>query len=366
MLSSALARLLLAGFLVVAPGAEAQPADRGRAGSAPAAGRPGTPAARTVLTVGPGRQHATVAAAIAASRDGDVVAIDAGTYTNDFATINTRITLQGVGGMARLVATVPPPNGKGILVTNTDITIDRLEFSGATVPDNNGAGIRYQAGHLTILNSHFHRNQNGILANPDAAGSITIRNSEFGHNGFGDGYTHNLYVGTVAALTIDNSYFHDALVGHEIKSRALSTTITNSRIAQGPEGTGSYSIDLPNGGRAVLTGNVIQQGPRSRNPVIVAFGAEGNLHPNTSLEMTGNTVLNDLARPSARLLWNATAATARLSRNAVFGLFPEQYGRGPVSVSGMTVLATAPALDTSPPWVSPPAGARRPAPRPPP
>jgi pectin methylesterase-like acyl-CoA thioesterase len=51
----------------------------------------------STLTVGQGKQFATIAAAIAASRDGDLVAIDAGTYTNDFATITTKITLQGVG-----------------------------------------------------------------------------------------------------------------------------------------------------------------------------------------------------------------------------------------------------------------------------
>jgi Ca2+-binding RTX toxin-like protein len=323
------------------------------------------------LTVGAGKQFTTVAAAIAASRDGDVVAIDAGTYTNDFATINTKITLQGVGGMVKMVATVPPPNGKGILVTNTDITIDRLEFSGTTVPDGNGAGIRYQAGHLTVTNSFFHDNQNGILANPNATGSLTIRNSEFSHNGAGDGYTHNLYVGAIGQLTIDNSYFHDAVVGHEIKSRALNTTITNSRIAEGPQGTGSYSIDLPNGGHAVLTGNVIQQGALSGNPVIVAFGQEGGVHPGSSLEMTGNTVLNDLASSSARMVWNATPTAATLSNNSVFGLSAGQYVNGPATVTGMNVLSVEPALDTSSPWAAvaplpapPPAPAPAPLPVP--
>ena len=69
----------------------------------------------------------------------------------------------------------------------------------------------------------------------------------------------------IANLTINNSYFHDASVGHEIKSRALNTTITNSRIYD-LNGTASYSIDLPNGGNAVIQNNVIQQGPSSHNP----------------------------------------------------------------------------------------------------
>src|SRR4051812_36912724 len=181
------------------------------------------------LTVGAGKQFGTLASAVAASHDGDVIDVQAGTYTNDFATINTKITIEGVGGMVKLVATQPIPNGKAILVTNTDVTLDHIEFTGATVADGNGAGIRYQGGALTIKNSYFHDNQDGLLAASVAGGTISISNSEFAHNGAGDGLTHNLYVNEIAKLTIDNSYFHDAVVGHEIKSRADMTVITNSR-----------------------------------------------------------------------------------------------------------------------------------------
>ena len=72
------------------------------------------------LTIAKGRSAfaiSTISAAVAASHDGDVIAVQAGTYANDFATISTDITLHGVGGMANFVATVAPPNGKGILVT---------------------------------------------------------------------------------------------------------------------------------------------------------------------------------------------------------------------------------------------------------
>ncbi|HEY0205462.1 MAG TPA: hypothetical protein VGC15_15060, partial [Acetobacteraceae bacterium] len=62
----------------------------------------------TILTVGAGQQFSTISAAVAASQDGDTVQVQAGTYVNDFATVNTKITIQGVGGMAHLVATVAP------------------------------------------------------------------------------------------------------------------------------------------------------------------------------------------------------------------------------------------------------------------
>ncbi|HEY0206490.1 MAG TPA: right-handed parallel beta-helix repeat-containing protein, partial [Acetobacteraceae bacterium] len=111
-----------------------------------------------ILTVGAGMQFSTIGNAVRASSDGDTVQVQAGTYVNDFATVNTKITIQGVGGMAHLVATVAPPDGKAILTTNTDVTLDHLEFSGAAVPDQNGAGVRYQGGNLTVTNSYFHDN----------------------------------------------------------------------------------------------------------------------------------------------------------------------------------------------------------------
>ena len=219
----------------------------------------------TAFTVGAGLQFQTVAAAVAASHDGDTIYVKAGTYTNDGATINTKISIVGVGGLAHFVSTTPPANGKAIFVTNTDVTFDHVELSGTTVPDHNGAGIRYQAGHLTITNSYFHDNQDGILGAASSGGTVDIEASEFAHNGAGDGFSHNIYIGAIASLTITNSYIHDAVVGHEIKSRAATTVITNNRIFDN-SGTASYSIDLPNGGAGVVRGNIIQQSANSQNP----------------------------------------------------------------------------------------------------
>jgi hypothetical protein len=58
------------------------------------------PAHAATLTVGPGKQFATVSAAVAASRDGDVVAVSAGTYPNDYPVVTHKITIVGVGGLA--------------------------------------------------------------------------------------------------------------------------------------------------------------------------------------------------------------------------------------------------------------------------
>jgi hypothetical protein len=279
--------------------------------------------------------------------------VEAGTYTNDFATINTAITIEGVGGMVHLVATVAPPDGKAILTTNTDCTLDSIEFSGAVVPDGNGAGIRYQGGNLVIDNCYFHGNQEGLLAASDPTGTITINNSEFAGNGSGTGYTHNLYVNEIQTLTINNSYFHDAVVGHEIKSRAATTIIENSRIAEGTNGTGSYDIDLPNGGTAIIRNNVIEKGPNSQNSNMIAFGEEG-AYTGSALTVTGNTAINDHGGGTT-MVWNDTGTPAVISGNTAYGLTSGQIVNGPAASGDNTLLALSlePAFDTSHPFLSP-------------
>jgi len=299
------------------------------------------------LTVGTGQQYSTIKAAVAASSDGDVIQVQAGTYTNEFIEINTKITLQGVGGMVKLEGTEWSTNDKGLLVTNTDVTIDHFEFTGASSSSANGAGIRYQGGNLVVTNSYFHDNQNGILAASDPNGTITVQNSEFAHNGSGDGYTHNIYVNDVAKLSISDSFFHDAVEGHEIKSRAEVTEIVNNRIYDN-DGSASYSIDVPNGGQTLISGNIIQQGPNSANPNIVAYGAEGSLHGNSSLTMTGNVIVNDMPGRGAMLL-NPNGVPASFQGNQVYGVNQLISGEG-VSESGTTYLQSAPGLDQSSPF----------------
>ena len=310
----------------------------------------------SVLTVGSGQQYATLASAVAASHDGDTIYVAAGTYLNDFAVINTKVSIIAVGGMANFVfdGSVPILNQKAIFVTRTDITLDHIEFSGAAVPDGNGAGIRYEGGKLTINNCYFHNNENGILAAAVAGGTITIDHTEFAANGKGDGYTHNVYVGQIGTLTISNSYIHDAVVGHEIKSRADNTIILNNRIVDG-NGTASYSIDLPNGGAVTIQNNLIQQGPNSQNARIISYAAEtATPYANSSLLISGNTIINQKISPSVLGLFNNTAIVAQLTGNHFFGLTTTQIAAGPNSQSGTDMLSTLPAIDTSHPWTPSP------------
>jgi hypothetical protein len=301
----------------------------------------------TNLTVGAGQQFSTLKAAIAASTDGDVLLIQPGTYLNDFATINTAITLKGVGGMVHMKAEASPSDGKAIFTVNDNVTFENFEFSGVAVPDRNGAGIRHQGGDLTVLNSYFHDNQTGILTNNGTDLTVTIRNSEFANNGIGDGYTHNIYANRIGKLDISGSYFHGTDMGHQIKSRAAETVVTDTVVAD-LDSTGSYSIDLPNGGKATLTGNVVQQGANSDNNVMVSFGVEGNLHGGSSLTMQDNTVINDM--PSGNMVWNTTGISASISGTDAWGLTESQLADGLANAVDTAILSARPTVDGSSPW----------------
>jgi hypothetical protein len=308
----------------------------------------------TILTVGSGQQFATLAGAVAASHDGDTIYVKAGTYTNDFAIINTDISIIGVGGMAHFVATVAPPNGKAIFVTNGDVTLDHLEFSGAAVSAKNGAGVKVQMGNVTITDSYFHDNQDGMLVSPHAGGHLTINRSEFNHNGAGDGFSHNIYVNAIDYFEVTNSYFHNAVVGHEIKSRALATTVIGNRIADG-NSTASYSIDLPNGGNATIENNLIQQGPNSQNPTIIRYGEETTTeYPGSALLVQGNTIINQLTSKLPTGVKNDSPIVADIDHNHFYGLTSGQIAIGPNVQSGNDTLASLPAIPTSHPWIASP------------
>ena len=310
-----------------------------------------------IITVLPGQ---SIEDAVAAASPGDTVDVQAGIYTNDFVSIFKNLTLQAIGGPVQMVATVDPPNGKAIIDeggAGISVTINGFDISGAVVPDGNGAAIRYEGGSLTLNDDYFHDNQEGMLAAKDPNGTITINNSEFAFNGAGDGFTHNLYVDDIALLTITDSYFHDVNMpnlppdndaGHEIKSRAENTVITGSRIFDNLSGA-SYSIDLPNGGNATITNNVIEQGPNTQNPSIIAYGEEGKLHAGTSVLIADNTIVNDDASGSAHLLFtNGTPTALPFQNNQVWNLDAAQLAG--VAASGTAFFTTEPTLNTASTW----------------
>jgi hypothetical protein len=277
------------------------------------------------LQVGPTRSLLRPSAAAAIAQDGDVIEIDAAEYLNDIVVWGrNNLTLRGVGGArAYMHATNLIPfngtdagNGKGIWVTTGQNTsVENIEFSGSRVADQNGAGIRADGPGLAVCNGYFHNNENGILG---GAGIVLIEYSEFGHNGFGDGQSHNMYIdGATTRFTLRYSYSHHAHIGHNVKSRAQQNDILYNRIMDEADGDSSYAIDLPNGGLSYIVGNLLQQGPNTDNSTILTYGAEGLSNANKTLYVVNNTFVNDLG--SGTFVSIAGGSTATVQNNLYVG-----------------------------------------------
>jgi MYXO-CTERM domain-containing protein len=288
-------------------------------------------ASAATLEVGPGKTYAAPCAAIAAANDGDTITVDAqGTYVGDVCGIaKNGLTLKGVNGRPKIDAGGKIAQSKGIYaVSGNDLTIENLELFGAhsangcCPSDQNGAAIRAQGTNITVRGSYLHDNDNGFLngSATDGVGNVTIENCEFAHNGFGDGFSHNVYVNHVAKLVFRFNYSHDVAEGHLLKTRADTSVIAYNRLT-GEGGTDSYEVDIPNGGIAYVIGNLIQQPKTTHNPNIIAFAEEGP-HGNGTpdhLYVVNNTIVNDLGSGTFVLVDGKVSTPAVVQNNAFVG-----------------------------------------------
>ena len=247
-----------------------------------------------IIQVGPLREIRNLSVAAKVAKDGDTIEVDAGDYRGDVAVwTQNELTLRAVGGRVRLLAEGMAAEGKAIwVVRGGAITIKGFDFEGARVKDRNGAGIRLEKGLLKIVDCRFIENENGILTGGHAASTLDIVNSEFGNNGAGDGQSHNLYVGAIARLSVQGSYFHHAKVGHLLKSRAAINDIRYNRLTDEIGGRASYELEFPNGGIAYVVGNIIQQSSSTENPHLISFGAENYRWPKNEIYLVNNTLVD--------------------------------------------------------------------------
>jgi len=183
--------------------------------------------------------------------------------------------------------------GKAALVLRgTGAEIRGLTFTGITVPDGNGAGIRLEQGAPNVAHTRFENSQQGILTADDPASRIYITRSTFSGLGTCEnsaGCAHSLYVGNYGSLTVRESRFERGTGGHYLKARATEAVIEGNSFDDANGRTTNYMIDLPAGSRGRIADNWFVQGRDKENySAFIALGAEQVLHASDGLEVANN------------------------------------------------------------------------------
>lgn len=256
--------------------------------------------ARPDLRVGPDEKVRTLAEAARLARDGWLIEVVAGEYRADVASWRRDgLRLRAVGGRVRLIADGAHADGKGLFVVNgRGVEIEGFDFSGASVPDRNGAGIRFESGSLQLRGCSFDDCEMGLLTSNDGNARLVVEDCDFSRPRPANGFTHLLYAGRIAHLEVRGCHFHDGHRGHLLKSRAALSRIEYNRFVSG---RASYELEFPNGGRVRVIGNLIEQTRDSENPLMLSYGVEGFGWPRNELDLAHNSWIDRLGGPPLRI-----------------------------------------------------------------
>ncbi|MBD58794.1 MAG: hypothetical protein CL808_01545 [Citromicrobium sp.] len=275
------------------------------------------------------RGYSTLQGAVDAIGSGEgSIAIQPGTYR--------QCAVQQAGRVAFL-ATEPGEveftgtacEGKAALVLRgAEASVSGIIFSRIAVPDGNGAGIRLEAGNLTVANSWFRDSQQGILTSHDEMIRLVVDRSTFTRLGTCEnsaGCAHSIYTGAIGHFRVTRSRFEQGTGGHYVKSRAAMVEIAASSFDDSDGRATNYMIDLPAGARGQITNNWFVQGRDKENySAFIAVGAEEQLHSSDGLTIAGNDArfVPSLTRQSA-FVADWTGAQLRITDNRLAsGLSP--------------------------------------------
>lgn len=268
---------------------------------------PGPAGAQKLVSSAPALEQAVAKAA-----RGETIVIAAGRYNLGDLKIPRDLNLTGRG---KVIFFSSKPVAKGLLnpLPGASIRVENITFSSAASPDENGAGIRHDGDNLTIVNCIFEENENGILATGSKNGRVRIRGSSFLRNGYGDGYSHGIYVVRAAALEISDSNFTGTKIGHHVKSLAARTRLTNSTFDDA-DGHTSYAVDVSKGGDVLIADNIIIQAVDADNSTIINYDLSRGGKA-ISLAIINNRITN--RHRNGQLLRNATTLSPRISGNDI-------------------------------------------------
>jgi parallel beta helix pectate lyase-like protein len=276
------------------------------------------------ICVGSGQAFATLSAALAVAREGDVIEIVAATYHETARITAKNVTLRGILGRPHFdCAGLRPAGDKACLLLAGDgITLENLEISGGVIAEElgaNGACIRNEPNKsFTLKRILCHGSQDGVLSD---GGNIVIENSEFYDNGW-TGLTHNIYLGGNCSVTVRGSIFRDARIGHEFKSRCAEADISDSTFRSTK---GSRNLDISDGGAVTLYRSTLVKTPGAENYEIIGFAPESCAHPG-DMVLKEVRIVNSQPQATIRNYDKCTGHPIILEGVTVEGIAPKQMG----------------------------------------
>lgn len=190
----------------------------------------------------------------------------------------------------------PPPvldtdgYGDGVLYYQTglfatgsfDATFRRLIFRGFKRQDGwgNYAAIRLgqtmggvpMQGVVTLEDCEISGCDNGLMGGSPGQ-KVVLRRCYIHDNGSESGRVHNIYIGYVDELWVEDLLSTRCEIGHLLKSRAARTTIRNTRLIGGG-GTESACLDVPNAGVLDIEGLIAEKSPGSDAEWLIHYSGE--------------------------------------------------------------------------------------------
>jgi hypothetical protein len=287
-------------------------------------------------------------------RDGQTIRIlknSYGGWREGLAIKANNVTILGDPGAALYGAVV---DGVGLIVGyGNDLKVENLEIFNVR-GDGSASAIRLLGKNFEGRNLHIHHCDMGLLSAGDN-GVVTLQDVLISDCGGSGGQAHNIYVSANAHGTASQFIFRRSQSlraveqGHLLKSRSLATTIENSLLAM-LDANSSRCIDISDGGKVIITNNVIQQGPNSDNDDIIGIALElsgehlpigWSRHHSTTIE--NNIVISDVVGPPVGLIHTRSPSPVTLKSNEIviagstarFSLgYPDSNDRAGISDGG--------------------------------
>ncbi|MHA6318290.1 calcium-binding protein [Altererythrobacter sp. CAU 1778] len=270
--------------------------------------------------------------------------------------VTIRVT-PGATGRANFFAATDFAKGLFFVAEGASATFEGIGFYNTDddptgSASSNEAGIRFEGVNLTVIDSYFENNKNGILGtSPGSSATLTVRASFFIDNGTDSGQEHAIYFQGLS-VDVEDSEFSGFGDGHAIKTVVNSTRVVDNIISDGGYGYSNHPVNLEGGGSLIATGNTITKSSNAANQysgngyIFYTSAARSNDDEGETILIANNAIssayVNTGGNPGTVLLGNFSGAAATISNNTLTGTFDPDLGvYGYATFSGNTLDGNA-------------------------